>query len=75
MILTMLLPNYVKPISSEFRGYKIWQCPPNGQGVIALLLLNMASEMNCFGDDQLILNAYIMKLRRENLLIEIGLLF
>lgn len=45
------IANYVKPISSEFRGYKIWQCPPNGQGVIALLLLNMASEMNCFGDD------------------------
>jgi gamma-glutamyltranspeptidase/glutathione hydrolase len=35
---------YVEPVSSEFRGYRIWECPPNGQGVIALLLLNMLSE-------------------------------
>ena len=43
--------NYVQPISSEFRGHKIWQCPPNGQGVIALLLLNMVSQIDCYGDD------------------------
>jgi len=33
----------VEPISTEFRGYQVWQCPPNGQGVIALQLLNIAS--------------------------------
>ena len=45
------IANYVTPISSEFRGHKVWQCPPNGQGVIALLLLNMVSEIRCFGND------------------------
>ena len=65
----------MKPISSEFRGYKIWQCPPNGQGVIALLLLNMASEMNCFGDDPINLERMHYEIEAENLLIEIGLLF
>jgi len=37
--------DYVQPISSDFRGYRVHQCPPNGQGVIALLLLNIMSEI------------------------------
>ncbi len=32
---------YVTPISGTFRGHDVMQCPPNGQGVIALLLLHM----------------------------------
>ena len=34
---------YVEPISTEFRGHRVYECPPNGQGVIALLLLNIMS--------------------------------
>ena len=34
---------YVTPISTEFRGHTIYQCPPNGQGMIALMLLNVMS--------------------------------
>ena len=37
--------DYVDPISTEFRGYRVHECPPNGQGVIALLLLNIMSEI------------------------------
>ncbi len=37
--------DYVQPISSDFRGYRVHECPPNGQGVIALLLLNIVSEI------------------------------
>lgn len=37
--------DYEIPIKADFRGHTVWQCPPNGQGVIALLLLNMASQM------------------------------
>lgn len=34
---------YVTPISTQFRDLTIYECPPNGQGLIALLLLNMMS--------------------------------
>ncbi|MEZ5935463.1 MAG: gamma-glutamyltransferase [Alphaproteobacteria bacterium] len=37
--------DYVQPIFSDFRGYRVHECPPNGQGVIALLLLNIMSEI------------------------------
>jgi len=37
--------NYVDPISAEFRGRTVYQCPPNGQGAIALLLLNIFKEI------------------------------
>ena len=43
---------YVDPISTEFRGHTVHQCPPNGQGVIALILLNIMSEIEV-GDDPL----------------------
>jgi len=36
--------DYVTPITTEFRGQTVHECPPNGQGVIALLMLNMMSK-------------------------------
>ena len=43
---------YVEPISADFRGYTVHQCPPNGQGTIALLLLNIVGGIE-IGDDPL----------------------
>lgn len=34
---------YVTPIQTRYKGYDVFQVPPNGQGVIALQLLNIVS--------------------------------
>ena len=35
--------NYTEPVSTEYRGYRIHQMPPNTQGLTALLMLNVLS--------------------------------
>ncbi len=34
-------PNWVTPISATFKGYRVWELPPNNQGIAALEMLKM----------------------------------
>lgn len=37
---------WVDPVSTSYRGYDVWELPPNGQGIAVLQILNMLEDFD-----------------------------
>lgn len=44
-------PEWVTPVKVKYKGYDVWEMPPNGQGIVALMALQIMSNMELSGRD------------------------
>ena len=52
---------WIKPITQHYRNIKIHECPPNGQGIVALIILGILENFNVKSMPRTITSIYFVK--------------
>jgi gamma-glutamyltranspeptidase/glutathione hydrolase len=60
-------PEWVQPISTDYRGWKVYQLPPNGQGIGTLEMLNMIEQFPVGDYAQNSADAFHVKIEAQKL--------
>ena len=43
------MSNFEEPISVEYKGCRLWEMPPNGHGMVALIAINILEQCDIAG--------------------------
>ncbi|MEO7650476.1 MAG: gamma-glutamyltransferase [Bryobacteraceae bacterium] len=60
-------PEWVEPISTGYRGWKVYELPPNGQGMAALEMLNIMEPFPLFNYKSQSVDALHLKIESQKL--------
>lgn len=63
-------PEWVNPICIKYRGFDVWEIPPNGQGIVALMALNILKNEEFVEKEEL--NTYHKQLEAMKLAFACG---
>jgi len=58
---------WVEPVSTEYRGWKVYELPPNGQGVAALEMLNIFETFPLFNYEAASVEALHLQIEAQKL--------
>jgi len=58
---------YVTPIRTDYRGYQVYECPPPGQGIAALAMLNILSGFDLVALDPLSVERFHLEIEAARL--------
>jgi gamma-glutamyltranspeptidase/glutathione hydrolase len=62
--------NFIEPVSTSYRGYDIWELPPNGQGIAVLQMLNLLEPFDLKGMGPLSADALHLMIEAKKLAYE-----
>ncbi len=58
---------YVTPVKTGYRGYEVYECPPPGQGIVALAMLNILSGFDLAALDPLSADRFHLEIEAARL--------